>query len=68
MRDCNGGNEGSDKSDKWGWDIPGPGIKSMFPALASRFFTTEPAGTGEALGLCSSKRGNVPLSVVSDPV
>jgi len=26
------------------WDLPGSGIKSMSPALASRFFTTEPPG------------------------
>ena len=24
------------------WDLPGPGIKSISPALAGRFFTTEP--------------------------
>ena len=26
------------------WDIPGPGIEPESPALASRFFTTEPRG------------------------
>ena len=26
------------------WDLPGPGIKPVFPALAGEFFTTEPAG------------------------
>ena len=26
------------------WDLPGPGIKPMSPALAGRFFTTEPSG------------------------
>ena len=26
------------------WDLPGPGIKSMFPALANKFFTTESQG------------------------
>ena len=26
------------------WNLPGPGIKSMPPALAGRFFTTEPPG------------------------
>jgi len=26
------------------WDLPGPGIKPMSPALAGRFFTTEPPG------------------------
>ena len=25
------------------WDLPGPGIKRVFPALAGEFFTTEPA-------------------------
>ena len=24
------------------WDLPGPGIKPVFPALAGEFFTTEP--------------------------
>ena len=26
------------------WDLPGPGIELMSPALAGRFFTTEPPG------------------------
>jgi len=26
-------------------DLPDPGIKSTFPALAGRFFTTEPPGS-----------------------
>ena len=26
------------------WDLPDPGIEPMFPALAGRFFTTEPPG------------------------
>ena len=26
------------------WDLPGPGIKPVSPALAGRFFTTEPPG------------------------
>ena len=26
------------------WDLPGPGIKPMSPALAGGFFTTEPPG------------------------
>ena len=26
------------------WDLPGPGIKPTSPALAGRFFTTEPPG------------------------
>ena len=26
------------------WDLPGPGIKPMSPALAGRFLTTEPPG------------------------
>ena len=28
------------------WDLPGPGIKPMSPALAGGFFTTEPPGIG----------------------
>ena len=27
------------------WDLPQPGIKPVSPALAGRFFTTEPPGT-----------------------
>jgi len=27
------------------WDLPGSGIRSMSPALAGRFFTTEPPGS-----------------------
>ena len=27
------------------WDLPGPGIKPVSPALAGRFLTTEPPGT-----------------------
>ena len=26
------------------WDLPGPGIEPESPALAGRFFTTEPPG------------------------
>ena len=26
------------------WDLPGPGIKPVSPALAGGFFTTEPPG------------------------
>jgi len=26
------------------WDLPGPGLEPMSPALADRFFTTEPPG------------------------
>ena len=26
------------------WDLPGPGIELVSPALAGRFFTTEPPG------------------------
>ena len=26
------------------WDVPGPGIELGSPALAGRFFTTEPPG------------------------
>ena len=33
------------------WDLPGSGIKPVSPALAGRFFTTEPPGKSEALFL-----------------
>ena len=26
------------------WDIPGPGVELIFPALAGGFFTTDPPG------------------------
>ena len=26
------------------WDLPGPGNKSLYPALAEGFFTTKPPG------------------------
>jgi hypothetical protein len=26
------------------WDFPGPGIKTLYPALAGRFFTAELSG------------------------
>ena len=34
--------------------LPNPGIESMFPELASRFFTSEPSGKPIRLYLCSS--------------
>ena len=30
------------------WDLPGPGIEPMSPALAGRFFTMEAPGTRDA--------------------
>ena len=30
------------------WDLPGPGIEPMSPALAGRFFTMEALGTRDA--------------------
>ena len=26
------------------WDLPGPGVEPMSPALAGGFYTTEPSG------------------------
>ena len=34
------------------WDSPGPGIETVSPALAGRFFTTEPAGRPLGFYLC----------------
>ena len=31
------------------WDLPRPGIEAMSPALAGRFFTTEPPGKPKKL-------------------
>ena len=36
------------------WDPPGPGIEPVSPALAGRFFTTEPLG--KPLNSCLTKR------------
>ena len=33
------------------WDLPGPGIEPMSPALAYGFFITEPPGSPESLYL-----------------
>ena len=38
--------------DRWG--LPGPGMESVSPTLAGRFFTTEPPGKPKALGLYST--------------
>ena len=47
------------RQDYWGglpfpspWDLPDPGIEPMSPALAGRFFTTEPPG--KPMVLCSN--------------
>ena len=34
------------------WNSPGPGIETVSPALAGRFFTTEPAGRPLGFYLC----------------
>ena len=47
---------GLDSSDPWAqllhsiWDLPRSGIESVSPALANRFFTTEPPGKPSHLG------------------
>ena len=33
------------------WDLPGPGIKPVSPALAGGFFTTEPPGKPLLVGV-----------------
>ena len=33
------------------WDLPGPGIEPTLPALAGRFFTTEPPGQPPLMAL-----------------
>ena len=32
------------------WGLPEPGVKPMSPALAGKFFTTEPPGEAQAIG------------------
>ena len=34
------------------WDLPGPGIELMSPALAGRLLTTEPPGKPEVGPVC----------------
>ena len=48
------------------WDLPGPGLETVFPALAGGFFTTVPPGKSlfslifyEALGQKASLIGPV---------
>ena len=45
------------------WDLPGSGIKPTSPALAGRFFTTEPPGT--ALNFFHGKGLTVTRALVS---
>ena len=37
------------------WDLPGPGIEHVFPALAGRLFTTEPPGKPHHRGFVIGK-------------
>ena len=37
------------------WDLPGPGLEPVFPALAGRFLTTAPPGKPLNLPLCVFK-------------
>ena len=37
-----------------GWDLPGPGIERMSPALVGGFFTTEPPGKPYSYYLCAT--------------
>ena len=48
------------------WDLPGPGIKPMSPALAGGFFTTEPPGTPQqhTLNICPPLTWSFPDSSV----
>ena len=39
------------------WDLPRPGIKPVSPAMASRFFTTEPPGTPQVTCVFIFMRG-----------
>ena len=41
------------------WDLPGPGLEPVSPALAGGFLTTTPPGKSyKALFLCTSNDGN----------
>ena len=41
------------------WDLPEPGIKSLSPALAGGFLTTEPPGKSQHLVFLSGKNQQV---------
>ena len=40
------------------WDLPGPGMEPVSPALAGRFFTTEPPGKPSCIILEHTLNGN----------
>ena len=40
------------------WRLPGPGIEPMLPALAGRFFTTEPPGQPPLMALKRKDEGH----------
>ena len=40
------------------WDLPGSGLKPVFPAVANRFFTTEPPGKPYTMDMCLKHEGS----------
>ena len=49
------------------WDLPGPGIKPLSPALAGGFLTTEPPGKSQHLVFLSGKSQQVGQGMVCIP-
>ena len=49
------------------WDLPGPGIKPLSPALAGGFLTTEPSGKSQHLVFLSGKNQQVGQGMVCIP-
>ena len=48
------------------WDLPVSGIEPMSPALAGRFFTTEPSGKPSNISFFKSKPSTSSLSLFQD--
>ena len=49
------------------WDLPGPGLEPMFPALAGGFLTTAPRGKPSMLvSIALLEEGKVDVSFKSD--
>ena len=49
------------------WDLPGPGIEPVFPALAGGFLTTAPPGKSPLEGLNCWIQPSTPFASFRDP-
>ena len=43
------------------WDLPGPGLEPMAPALAGGFLTTAPPGKSLLIALFNEEKGDIRL-------